>query len=290
MDFSELTQQAVKAALKAGGVIRSYQDREVDVIHKEGGDTYASQVVTEVDRKAQDAILEVLEDSCHAQGIAVLTEESEDNRARLEKEYFWCIDPMDGTLPFIRGEAGYSVSIALVARNGSPQIGVVYDPVHDVLWQATKGQGVQRNGEAWVLQSSGEVLTFTYDRSFIDRPECEEVLKELETYANSLGLKGVVATQFGGAVINACHALQHAPGCHFKFSKPQEGGGSLWDYAATACLYEEAGAVASDVFGDPLDLNRPDSTFMNHRGALYATNEALARRIRELIADFSLRL
>ena len=99
MDFSELTQQAVKAALKAGGVIRSYQDREVDVIHKEGGDTYASQVVTEVDRKAQDTILKLLEDSCHAQGIAVLTEESEDNRARLEKEYFWCIDPMDGTLP-----------------------------------------------------------------------------------------------------------------------------------------------------------------------------------------------
>ena len=84
--------------------------------------------------------------------------------------------------------------------------------------------------------------------------------------------------------------MQHAPGCHFKFSKPQEGGGSLWDYAATACLYEEAGAVVSDVFGDPLDLNRPDSTFMNHRGAIYATNEVLASRIRELIADFSLRL
>lgn len=284
MDFSELTQQAVKAALKAGGVIRSYQDREVDVIHKEGGDTYASQVVTEVDRKAQDAILEVLEDSCHAQGIALLTEESEDNQARLEKEYFWCIDPMDGTLPFIRGEAGYSVSVALVARNGSPQIGVVYDPVHDVLWQATKGEGVQRNGEAWTLQSSGEVLTFTYDRSFIERPEREEVLKELEAYANSLGLKGVVATQFGGAVINACHALEQAPGCHFKFSKPQEGGGSLWDYAASACLYEEAGAVVSDVFGDPLDLNRPDSTFMNHRGALYATNEALASLIRGFTA------
>ena len=251
MDFSELTQLAVKAALKAGGVIRSYQDREVDVIHKEGGDTYASQVVTEVDRKAQDAILKLLEDSCHALGIAVLTEESEDNRARLAKEYFWCIDPMDGTLPFIRSEAGYSVSIALVARNGLPQIGVVYDPVHDVLWQATKGQGVQRNGEAWVLQSSGEVLTFTYDRSFIDRPECNKVLKELEAYANSLGLKGVFATQFGGAVINACHALQHARVVTSSFRSLGRVG-SLWDYAATACLYEEAGAVASDVLGTRL--------------------------------------
>ena len=93
-----------------------------------------------------------------------------------------------------------------------------------------------------------------------------------------------MATQFGGAVINACHALEAAPGCHFKFAKPQEGGGSLWDYAATACLYEEAGAVVSDVHGEPLELNRPDSTFMNHRGAVYATDVYLAQRIREILA------
>jgi fructose-1,6-bisphosphatase/inositol monophosphatase family enzyme len=284
MDLPELTKQAVQAAREAGELIRSYEDREVDVLHKEGGDTYASQVVTEVDRKAQDAILRILGTTCEEFDLAVLTEESEDDRRRFEKEFFWCIDPMDGTLPFIRKEPGYSVSIALVARDGSPQIGVVYDPVHDVLWQATKGQGVQRNGEPWTLDSKGKELTFTYDRSFTDRPERDRVLRELEAYAHSIGLKKLMATQFGGAVINACHALENAPGCHFKFAKPQEGGGSLWDYAATACLYEEAGAVVTDVHGNPLDLNRPDSTFMNHRGAVYATDEELANRIRQILA------
>jgi fructose-1,6-bisphosphatase/inositol monophosphatase family enzyme len=284
MDLTELTKQAVQAAREAGELIRSYEDREVDVLHKEGGDTYASQVVTEVDRKAQDAILRILGTTCEEFDLAVLTEESEDDRRRFEKEFFWCIDPMDGTLPFIRKEPGYSVSIALVARDGSPQIGVVYDPVHDVLWQATKGQGVQRNGEPWTLDSKGKELTFTYDRSFTDRPERDRVLRELEAYAHSIGLKKLMATQFGGAVINACHALENAPGCHFKFAKPQEGGGSLWDYAATACLYEEAGAVVTDVHGNPLDLNRPDSTFMNHRGAVYATDEELANRIRQILA------
>jgi fructose-1,6-bisphosphatase/inositol monophosphatase family enzyme len=284
MDLTELTKQAVQSAREAGELIRSYQDREVDVLHKEGGDTYASQVVTEVDRKAQDAILRILGTTCEEFDLAVLTEESEDDRSRFEKEFFWCIDPMDGTLPFIRKEPGYSVSIALVARDGSPQIGVVYDPVHDVLWQATKGQGVQRNSEPWTLDSTGEELTFTYDRSFADRPERDRVLQELEDYAHSVGLGKLVSTQFGGAVINACHALENSPGCHFKFAKPQEGGGSLWDYAATACLYEEAGAVVSDVHGDPLDLNRPDSTFMNHRGAVYATDEELANRIRQILA------
>jgi len=285
MNLKELTKQAVQAAREAGELIRSYQDREVEVIHKEGGDTYASQVVTEVDRKAQDAILQVLGPSCEEFDLAVLTEESEDDGSRFVKKFFWCIDPMDGTLPFIRKEPGYSVSIGLVARDGSPQIGVVYDPVHDVLWQATKGQGVRRNGEPWTLDSTANELTFTYDRSFTDRPECEFVLRELEGYAQSLGLKKLVATQFGGAVINACHALENTPGCHFKFAKPQEGGGSLWDYAATACLFEEAGAVVSDVHGEPLELNRPDSTFMNHRGAVYATDEELAQCIRQILAQ-----
>ena len=285
MDLEALTREAAQAALEAGEIIRSHQNREVEVLHKEGGDTYASQVVTEVDRKAQDAILQILGPTCEELDLAVLTEESEDDHGRLEKDFFWCIDPMDGTLPFIRREPGYSVSIGLVAKDGSPRIGVVYDPVHDVLWQATKGEGILRNGETWTLDASSEELTFTYDRSFADHPKRARVLQVLEDYAHSIGLKKLVATQFGGAVINACHALENGPGCHFKFAKPQEGGGSLWDYASTACLFEEAGAVVSDVHGQPLDLNRSDSTFMNHRGAVYATDEDLAQRIREILTQ-----
>ncbi|MBT3666332.1 MAG: inositol monophosphatase [Opitutae bacterium] len=284
LNLEKLTELAVYAARKAGRVITDFSKREVKVEHKEGGHTYASQVVTEVDRKAQEVILEILISSCDEHDFALLTEESEDDHSRFEKEYFWCIDPLDGTLPFTRKEPGYSVSIALVARDGSPQIGVVYDPVYDILWQATKGYGVKRNGISWEMQPKGKELVFTYDRSFEDHPQRLRVLTELKNYADSVGLQGVVATQFGGAVINACHSLESAPGCHFKFSKPQEGGGSIWDYAATACLYKEARAEVSDVHGNPLDLNRHDSTFMNHGGAVYATDRALAKKIREIIS------
>ncbi len=284
IDLNDLTLKAIQAAQEAGVLIRSYQDDEVQVLFKDGGDTYASQVVTEVDQKAQDAILQILEPTCLEFEFALLTEESEDDRSRFEKDYFWCIDPLDGTLPFTRKESGYSVSIALVSHEGVPQIGVVYDPVNDVLWQATKGHGVQKNGVGWEMQSRGKELVFTYDRSFENHPERLRVLTELENYAYSIGLQGVVATQFGGAVINACHALESAPGCHFKFSKPNEGGGSIWDYAATACLFQEAGAWVTDVLGEPLDLNRADSTFMNHRGAVYATDQALAQQIRKILA------
>ena len=287
MNFTELAEKAVKAASNAGQLIRSYRDKDVNVMQKEGGSTLASQVVTEVDRKSQDAILQVLLPTCDELDIALLAEEDEDDRGRLESAYFWCIDPLDGTLPFINGQQGYSVSIGLVAKDGTPLIGVVYDPVHDVLYQATKGQGLRRNNERWSLMQDSQALTFTYDRSFAEDPNFNQVKDELEAYTHSLGLNEFNPIHYGGAVLNACHVLENGPGCHFKFPKSQDGGGSLWDYAATACLYEEGGAVVSDVFGNSLELNRPDSTYMNHRGALYATNKELAKRIREIIAKYS---
>jgi fructose-1,6-bisphosphatase/inositol monophosphatase family enzyme len=283
LDLQSLAETAVAAARSAGRIISESSNQEIEVEHKDGGYTYASQVVTEVDRKAQDTILEILNPSCDEHDFALLTEESEDDHSRFEKEYFWCIDPLDGTLPFTRKETGYSVSIALVAKDGSPQIGVVYDPVYDILWQATKGYGVKKNNKAWQMKKLKDELTFTYDRSFEKHSQRERVLDELESYARAKGLRKVHATQYGGAVINACHALECAPGCHFKFAKPEQGGGSIWDYAATACLFEEAGAVVGDVYGDPLDLNRSDSTFMNHRGAIYATDQFLASKIKKIL-------
>ena len=283
LDLQSLAETAVAAARSAGQIISESSNQEIEVEHKDGGHSYASQVVTEVDRKAQDAILEILNSASDEYDFALLTEESEDDHSRFQKEYFWCIDPLDGTLPFTKKEPGYSVSIALVAKCGKPQIGVVYDPVHDVLWEAAIGRGVKKNDQPWMMNSNSEVLTFTYDRSFEKHPERQRVLDELNSYAQAIGLPKVYATQYGGAVINACHALESAPGCHFKFAKPEEGGGSIWDYAATACLFEQAGASVSDVYGDALDLNRSDSTFMNHRGAVYATDASLASKIRAIL-------
>jgi 3'-phosphoadenosine 5'-phosphosulfate (PAPS) 3'-phosphatase len=278
-ELSEMSECAAHAARAAGNVIQGFCGNEVEVFSKKGGDSLASQVVTEVDRKAQDAILEVLRPNMDLYNLALLTEETEDDGSRFEKEYFWCIDPLDGTLAFSEGENGYAVSIGLVDREGSPVLGVVYDPSLDVLWQAGEALGVFRNGEAWKPNQQSDMLTVAYDRSFETHPRFAESLDLLEAYAQTNGLKGVVASQHGGSVLNACHALENSPGCHFKFPKSGEGGGSLWDYAATACIFKEAGVVVSDMFGNPLDLNRADSTFMNHRGVVYATDAKLAEQV-----------
>jgi 3'(2'), 5'-bisphosphate nucleotidase/myo-inositol-1(or 4)-monophosphatase len=283
-DLLLLAQYAITAARQAGQIINQYSHRPITVKTKAGGTSLASQVVTEVDHLCQDVILQTLIPTCETFDLALLSEETPDDLKRLKKDYFWCIDPLDGTLPFIESTPGYAVSIALVARDGNPHIGIIYDPVEQTLYHAIKGQGAFRNGKPWILKPSSpkQSLTFIADRSFKQHSSFSETLAELQNLAATMGYKGCNTILYGGAVMNACWVLEKLPACYFKFPKPEAGGGSLWDYAATACLFLEAGAITSDINGAPLDLNRPDSTFMNHNGVLYASDQMLAEQIMDL--------
>jgi len=281
-----LTQCAISAALEAGQIITQYTKKKVAVKTKKGGASLASQVVTEVDHLSQDIILKTLNSTCEQFDLALLTEESPDDQQRLEKDYFWCIDPLDGTLPFIESTPGYSVAIALISRTGIPNIGVIFDPVTQVLYYAIKGHGAYRNGSPWRLPSLNttkqQALTFITDRSFSQHTQYTEVLKQLKQLCKIQGHSELKIIQQGGAVLNACWVLEQAPACYFKFPKSDLGGGGLWDFAATACLFNEINAVATDIHGQALDLNRPDSTFMNHRGVIYTNNNHLAKLITTL--------
>lgn len=280
-DLSELADLAISAATEAGQMIT--QSRPTEVQHKAGGDSLASQVVTEIDRRAENLILDVLTPTLKRFDLGLLTEERDDDHSRLSADHFWCIDPLDGTLPFIEGSPGYAVSIALVDRSGTPVIGVIYDPVEATVAHAISGRDAFRDGQPWPVEppSTGEALSVFADRSFLARDDHDVVIDALGQITRDMGLTGVQIEATAGAVMNAWRVLAHSPACYFKFPG-STGGGSLWDFAATACLFHEVGAVATDIYGDPLDLNRGDSTLMNHRGVLFASDETLARRIREL--------
>lgn len=282
-DLFLLSQCAISAAYQAGKIISNYSDRSVTVKTKQAGDTLASQVVTEVDHLSQDCILQSLLPTCELFDLALLSEEIPDNLERLEKDYFWCIDPLDGTLSFLQSKSGYSVSIALIARDGSSVIGVIFDPVKQTLYHAVKGCGAFRNGKPLVLKStstpSEQTLTWVADQSFEQHPLFSSIRMELELISKKIGYVGFKQLFQGGAAMNACWVLEKSPACYFKFPKPQAGGGSLWDFAATNCLFQEAGALVGDIRGNALDLNRPDSTFMNHQGVLYSSDIMLTERI-----------
>ena len=282
-DLTILSEAAVSAALKAGKLISSYSEKDLTIKNKGTGDTLASQVVTEVDIMAQEIILQMLENVTGIFDLGTLGEESPDNHQRFEKDYFWAIDPIDGTLPFINREEGYSTSIALVSKSGEPVIGVIFDPVNKTIYQAIKGQGAFLSGRKWIVEAQENTsLLFINGKSFLEHPLHKTTLNEMQAISSKLGYTGMADKYQGGAAMIACWALENAPACYFAYPKKENGGGSIWDFAASACIYKEAGAWVSDIHGNPLDLNRPDSTYLNHRGVLYATNEALAKEIIEM--------
>lgn len=270
MDLLQLSHTAIEAALAAGRVIQKYMNDDVLVEKKKGGTSHASQVVTIVDRACETAILSHLLPTCEDFNLALLSEETEDDGSRFNEDFFWCIDPMDGTLPFIHKRPGFSVSIALIAKDGTPNIGVVFDPSTDTLYHAIKGKGAYKNDRPWKITHSNDHLTYVTDRKLKDTPHATKIESLLNENVEQLNLNGVKEIDGSGAVLNAIIVLENGPACMLKLPKKENGGGSIWDFAATACIYQELGLPATNFEGGQLDLNRKDSTFMNHQGVYYA--------------------
>jgi fructose-1,6-bisphosphatase/inositol monophosphatase family enzyme len=270
LDLVHLSNIAIKATLAAGKVIQQYMDDDILVEQKKGGASYASQVLTAVDIECETSILSHLLPTCDEFDLALLSEEKEDDGSRFKKDYFWCIDPMDGTLAFINKQPGFSVSIALVAKDGTPYIGVVFDPSTNTLYHAIIGMGVFKNSNPWVIKNENDYLTYVTDRNLKNTPHADEIKSLLNENAERLNLNEVKELAGAGAVLNGILVLENGPGCMMKLPKKENGGGSIWDFAATACIYQELGLPAMNFEGGRLDLNKKEGTFMNHEGVFYA--------------------
>ena len=128
---------AVKAARAAGRIIMraSEQLDRIQVMEKGQQD-----FVTNIDQQAEQEIIGILQASFPNHSI--LGEESGESGSN---NHQWIIDPIDGTANFIRGLPHFSISIALCV-DGRPEHGVIYDPVRDELFSASRGKGAQLNG------------------------------------------------------------------------------------------------------------------------------------------------
>ncbi|MFD1162571.1 MULTISPECIES: 3'(2'),5'-bisphosphate nucleotidase CysQ family protein [Hwangdonia] len=270
MDLKHLTNIAIEAALSAGKTIQKHLNDNIVVEKKEGGSNYASQVVTKVDRECERIILSYLKPTCKAHDIGLLSEETEDDESRFKKEYFWCIDPLDGTLAFINKQPGFSVSIALIAKDGTPVIGVVFDPSTKILYHAIKGHGAYKNKSPWNIQNTNDYLTYVTDKKLRDTPKSTEIQDILNKHKTDLGLKYIKEISGAGAVLSAIIVIENGPACFLKLPKKDLGGGSIWDFAATACIFQELGLTATHFNGETLELNKKADTFMNHKGVYYS--------------------
>ncbi|NQZ77477.1 MAG: inositol monophosphatase [Ekhidna sp.] len=278
-DLRDLEQVAIEAATVAGNYIQSQFDQHHASRYKATGDTKAAQVVTEVDIEAQRLILEKLNPTLAEYDLGLLTEESADDGSRLIKSHFWSVDPMDGTLAFVEGRTGYSVTIALISKDGDPVLGVVYVPDFDRCYSAIKGSGVKLNGRSFNRPVSNGTFVWHMDKSLQGIANYNNVAKLLKDYVFELGFDELTIFDSYGAVRNIIGVLESADSVFFKFPKKSIGGGCIWDYAATRLFFEESYLSVSDSHGESLHLNNPETPYMNEVGVLYATNSRISEFI-----------
>jgi len=232
-DIHALAAFAHELADAAGAVIRPYFRANLPVEDKAD-----ESPVTRADREAEAAMRALIEARYPDHGIYG----EEHGQARLDAEYIWIIDPIDGTRSFICGIPLFG-TLAALWRHGKPLIGVIDQPISGERWSATAGGGATLNGEP-ARTRRGVAL----DRAamFTTAPEM---------------MQGALAPRYG-RLRDAVGMVRHGADCYaagllasghidlFVEAKLQP-----YDYAALVPIIEEAGGVATDWAGRPLGLS-----------------------------------
>ena len=126
-------------ALEAGNTIMEIYNRDFSIEYKDD-----KSPLTEADIASNEVIIKALE----KYNIPIMSEEGREipYEERKDWEYYWCIDPIDGTKEFIKKNGEFTVNIALI-HNDTPILGVVYAPALGDMYKAKKGTGAYKNGE-----------------------------------------------------------------------------------------------------------------------------------------------
>ncbi|MFH1917042.1 MAG: 3'(2'),5'-bisphosphate nucleotidase CysQ [Nanoarchaeota archaeon] len=243
-DLSENLKLAIAAAKGAGKILLSYYKQEYTITEKEN-----KTPVTDADFAADNYIIkEIKKQSSHP----ILTEESKDNLSRMQSDWVWIVDPLDGTNHFISKESGFSTLIGL-AYKGRPYLGVSYDPQKNILHYAEKGKGafIQRGKEIpkrLKVSSQGVFDEMTVAVPYSTHKNYSMVVAE------RLGMKKLIP--IGGFGLRACEIAEGHADCFILFSKKS----SEWDSCASEIILTEAGGRMTDTHGNTLKYNTPETS------------------------------
>ena len=232
----ELKRIALKAVREAGAILMKYFGKAQSIDYK--GEI---NLVTEVDRQSEEAILSIIKDSYPDHRI--LAEETGDSGE--SSSFKWIIDPLDGTTNYAHGYPCFSVSLA-IEQEGEVIYGAVYDPVREELFIAEKGKGAYLNGKALKVSSTQNLnhsllcTGFPYDVR-------DDINGNLINFRSFL-LKAQAVRRDGSAALDLCHT---AAG---RFDGFWEQKLFPWDVAAGSLLVIEAGGKLTNFKGENFSI------------------------------------
>lgn len=226
---------AATAARRAGGILRKAFGTELEVQYKS-----TDQPVTEADHKADRFLRESLLRARPDYGW--ISEESDRSDTALDAPT-WVVDPLDGTWNFIEGRPEFAVCIGLLVR-GTPGLGVVYNPISDVLYSATRGGGAFRDSRPVRARE------FPETRPLLVASVQELERKELERLREVCDVETL-----GSTALKIARVAEG--GADLYISRTRKG---IWDVCAAAAIAAEAGATVASAGGEPLDFATPSAT------------------------------
>jgi myo-inositol-1(or 4)-monophosphatase len=224
---------AIDAARSAGNIIMRAMQRmdKVTITEKKPND-----FVTEVDQRAEQEIIAIIRKAYP--NHAILGEESGEQG---QDDYQWVIDPIDGTRNFIHGFPYFAVSIGVLYKN-KIEHGIIYDPVHQELFNATRGKGAYLNQRRIRVAQRKQLEECLLGTGFAYRHTDKDSPLPANLFQTLLPLCGDVRRAGAAALDLAYVACGRLDGFW-------EMGLKLWDMAAGILLIKEAGGVVSDLQG-----------------------------------------
>jgi len=224
---------AVMAARRGGDtLIRNLNKLDKLNVEQKGRNDF----VSDADLAAEQAVIQTIQR--HYPEHAILAEESGQQG---DSEYVWVIDPLDGTTNYLHGYPVFSVSVGLMCK-GRVEHGVVYDPLRQELFTASRGQGAQLDGRK--IRVSGRT---SLERALLGTGfPFRDTNMALDPYLNML--IGAIKTtegirRAGSAALDLCYV---AAG---RLDGYWETGLSIWDLAAGTLIVREAGGIISGLNG-----------------------------------------
>lgn len=224
----------IRAARAAGTVITRNMDR-IDTLQIER--KQRNDFVSEVDRQAESEVISVLKKAYPDH--AILGEES-GLHGDADSEYMWVVDPLDGTTNFLHGFPHINVSIALKHKKRADQA-VVYNPVSQELFTASRGQGAWLNNKRIRVSKVNALESALVGNAFPYRDGAD-----LDFYINTLR---DVTTRCSGVRRPGACALDLAYVAAGRLDGYWISGFSEWDVAAGALIVREAGGLVNDYQG-----------------------------------------
>jgi myo-inositol-1(or 4)-monophosphatase len=223
---------AVRAARSAGNIIVRQYDRldQLEVHTKEHND-----FVSEVDHQAEQEIIYILRKAYPNHGIL-----AEESGLREGDEYQWIIDPLDGTTNFLHGFPQFAVSIAL-RHKGRMEQAVVYDPLRQELFTASRGAGAQLNDRRIRVTTRRQLDGALLGTGFPFKSQ-----QHLDAY---LDMFRALFPQTAGIRRAGSAALDLAYVAAGRLDGFWEIGLNIWDMAAGVLLIQEAGGLSGDLAG-----------------------------------------